>query len=341
MTSFAFAPRIKTVIAMIGVTAALAGCGGGGGGGTTSSAIASPTAAITTSNATQIASTAFDGTAGFSRLSGSTTALKSTATGQPVNVLSIVSATIANELQTRVYTPPQSPLARAAASLSNTAQCSGGGTLTAIVTKAGSTWQPGDSLAVTAYSCQDATSGVTINGSLILQIDSIAQNDASGFSASVSLGVTNFTAMQGSNYASLNGTFQVSVNLQSTNYTVSTSQVELKSSGFTVTSSTAGTISLENLDYVDYNDVTQQSWWFTQNSTVNNNGSVFVVQTNQPFAGLGCSYPSSGSALLTGLNSSELVTANSDGSTTLEVTSNGATTIQTVPSSQVFSVLCN
>ena len=147
--------------------------------------------------------------------------------------------------------------------------------------------------------------------------------------------------MQGSNYASLNGTFQVSVNLQSTNYTVSTSQVELKSSGFTVTSSTAGTISLENLDYVDYNDVTQQSWWFTQNSTVNNNGSVFVVQTNQPFAGLGCSYPSSGSALLTGLNSSELVTANSDGSTTLEVTSNGATTIQTVPSSQVFSVLCN
>ena len=340
MTSLTFKSRIKTVTA-IAVTAALAGCGGGGGGGTTSSTAASPTAAITTSNATQIASTAFNGTSGLSQLSGSTTALKSTATGQPVNVLSIVSSTITNELQERVYTPPQSPLARAAASVTNTQQCSGGGSLTAIVNKAGTAWQPGDSLSITANSCQDSTNGITLNGTLILVIDSITQNDSSGFSASVSLGATNFTATQGSNYASLNGTFQVSVALQSTNYAVATSEVELKSSGFTLSSNTVGTISLENLDYVDYNNIAQGSWWFTQNSTVNNNGSVFMVQTSQPFAAAGCSYPSIGSALLTGLNSSELVTANSNGTTTLQVTSNGTTTLQTVPSSQVFSVVCN
>lgn len=182
---------------------------------------------------------------------------------------------------------------------------------------------------------------MTLNGSLTLAIDSIGQNDSSGFSASISLSAANFTATEGSNYASLNGAFQESVAIQATNYVVSASQVELKSSGFTLNSNTVGTISLENLDYVDDNNVAQGSWWFTQNSTVNNNGNIFTVQTGQQFGGVGCSYPSSGSALLTGLNSSELVTANSNGTTTLQVTSNGATTTQTVPSSQVFSVVCS
>lgn len=326
----------------------LAGCGGGGGGGSTTgsastsstSNAATPTAAITTSNAVQIASTAFNGTSGISQLGSSATAFKAT-TGQPVNILSVVSGTLTNELQSRVYAPATSSLMRAAKATSATQQCSAGGSITAVVNEAGTTWQPGDSVSITANACQESTTSPVINGSLTMTLGNITQNDPSGFAGSISLAANNFSATQGSHYAALNGSFQVSVTIQGTNYVASASQVELQTSGFTLSGDTVGTITIENLDYVDFNNIAQGTWWFTDNSTVNNNGSIFTVQTSQQFAASGCAYPASGSALLTGYGSSEVVTANSDGTTTLQITNGGGTTTQTVPSSQVFSLVCS
>ncbi len=339
--------RLTRAAALTSSTVLLVACGGGGGGTSTTTSLpssapssATPTAAITTSNAVQIASTAFNGTSGLSQLGSSATALKAT-TGQPVNILSIVSGTLTNELQSRLYVSPLSPQMRVAKSTSNSQQCAGGGSITTLINEAGATWQPGDSISITANACQESANGPAINGNLALTLGSIAQNGPSGFIGSISFVANNFSATQGSHYASLNGSFQANVTIQDTDYVASAAQVELTTSGFTLSSDTVGTISIENLEYIDFDNIAQESWGFTLNATVNNNGSIFTVQTNQQFAGSGCSYPLSGSALLTGLGSSAVVTANPNGTTTLQITNGGTTTSQTVPSNQVFSQVCS
>ncbi len=338
---------LRAVTVSAAVIFSLASCGGGGGSTsstsispTTSSASTSPNVALSTTNATQTVAGAFSGSGSLASVGSSVTALKAT-NGEQNNVLPLAADAIIKTIENQQITPAQTAMKFAAKSTSNVQQCGASGSTTILVNMAGTTLQAGDSVSYVANNCQNVAGGPVTNGTLAFTISSLSPNNGSGFSAAVTFTASNFTATNGSSYASLNGALSMSAAVQETNYSPTSVQVSLTSPGLGLSSNTAaGNVNLLNLDYEYTNNLTNGVWSFLENAAINNNGDVVAVQTNQNFSSAGCAYPSSGSAVVTGLNSSINVTANNNGTATLVVNSNGASSTLTVPSSSVFGLVC-
>ena len=339
--------RLGLAVAMIALGGSLAGCGGGGGGsgGASTAQSATPTMAITADNGQQVAAQAFSGTGPLSQGAAAATSLKATGatmTGQS-SVLGYLANFAAQQAQSRLGAKSSVVAPIAAKAVNETATCSVGGSyvVTGNVSDSG---QPavGNTLTATFSNCNDGTE--TINGSFALTLTGLNQSaDGSGGSASMTMNASNFSVATANSGASLNGSLSISVQIVAINNVAQSEQVNLTSPQMTLTSSNYGSLSILGLNYTLFNNLTNGTWWFSQDEAVNNNGQVFSVQTTQKFAGAGCAYPSSGSATITGSKSSEVVTAMSGNQTQLQIDANGDNAVdvsQTVPSSSVFALIC-
>lgn len=345
-------PRIAKKLlwgAIIGGSVTLAGCGGGGGGSTNTASnggTSANTMTITSTNAPQLASTVFTGSS-LSQLTGQVQSLKSVSTtSQTPNVMGIVAQMVAQDVKTYGASAGGVAPATSLASRTSSGTCTSGGTLTVTVNEANPSvgLQAGDSIVIQASSCTEPTSGSTITmDGMLTETVSAYNTTSTGSQAAITLDAGNFTVTDpAGDSESMNGSLTAAVTLTSS--PDNTTKVELTSAGFTIAGSFGGvqsSLALQSLDYWVYGDSTTGAWQFSENVAMSYNGQTFSVNTTTPFSGSGCAYPTAGSATFIGANGSGMVvTAESNGQTALQVTSNGSTSSQTVNSSQVFSLIC-
>lgn len=342
--------RLSLALALVALGGSLAGCGGGGGGGASTASSATPTMAITADNGQQVAAQAFSGTGTpLSQAGGAAaatvTSLKatgSTMTGQS-SVLGYLANFAAQRTQLTLGTRSSAVVPIAAKAVNTSATCSSGGSYV-VTGNVSDTGQPavGNTLTATFSNCNDGRE--TVNGSFTFTLTGLSQNpNGAGGSASMTMNAGNFSVASANSSASLNGSLSVTVQIAASNNVAQSEQVNFTSPELALKSSNYGSLSITGLNYTLFNNLAAGSWWFAQDETVNNNGQVFSVKTNQQFAGTGCAYPSNGRATITGGTSSEVVTALSGNQTQLQIDANGdgaVDTTQTVPSSSVFALIC-
>jgi hypothetical protein len=343
--------RFRPVFIAALVAAGLTGCGGGGGGGapTASSQSATPTVAINANNGQKIAAQAFQGSGALSlagtSATGAVTALKSTSSevAQHNAVYGFLAGFAAQRAQTLLGLTSAKVTPFAARAVNSSSTCAAGGSysITGNVSDTGPA--VGDTATATFNGCNDGTE--TVNGSLTFTITGISQGTpGTGGSVSLTVAMNQLSVSSSTMRDALDGSMSVTVQIAAVNSIAQTTKVTLTSPQISYTSSVYGTQTINGLNYVLFNNLQQGTWWFTQNVTVNNNGQVFSVTTQQQFAGSGCAYPSSGSAVVTGSKSSELITALTQNQTRLQIDENGDgmyDVTQIVPSSTVFAVVCS
>lgn len=347
--------RFNLAITVAFLSVSLAGCGGGGGGGTpstqqgvtTPAAAATPTLAITVDNAPQVAAQAFSGTAAFSQAAGaaSITSLKATDARmtRQHSVLGYLSNFSAQHAQSLLGEKSNSVMPFAAKAVNESATCAQGGsyTLTGNVSDSG---QPavGNTLTASFNNCNDGTE--TVNGALSLTLTGLNKStNGTGGSANMTMHADNLSVASANSNLTVDGSLSVAVQIVASNNVTQSTQVSLTSPQLTFIDSTYGSQSVLGLNYTLFNDLSARTWWFTQDDTVNDNGQVFAVKTTQKFAGMGCAYPASGSAIITGSKSSVVVTAMANNQTQLQIDTNGDNTIdttKTVSSNSVFALVC-
>lgn len=338
--------RLNLALVVVAVCGSLAGCGGGGGGsdGAPTAQSATPTMAITAANGQQVAAQAFSGTGALSQTGAAFTSLKAsnaTLTGQS-SAFGYLANFAAQRAQVTLGATSSAvmPIAAKAVNVATTCLRGGSNQITGNVADSGQL-AVGSTLTATYSNCNDG--GGTINGSFTLTITGLSQSsNGTGGSVSMTINTNNFSVAASNSSVTLNGVLTSSVQIVGSNNVAQTEQVALTSPQMTFTSN-YGTLSIIGLNYTLFNDLVQGSWWFTQDETVNNNGQVVSVKTNQRFAGSGCAYPATGSAIISGNKSSEVVTAQPGNQTQLQIDENGDGTVdvtQTVPSSSVFALVC-
>lgn len=308
--------HVISTVAVIGALA-LAGCGGGGGSGAPA-----PSAAITSSNATQIAASVMSsaqnaGDLGSFAFSGSTTTLSTSSK-------SILAARVAEVQNAQVDALVRRTHAIALATIPpETTACTDGGTITVSgnVSMAGAL-SPNDTIVFDYASCVEGEA--TINGRFSMRVTSFSGDVASGtFSLGVSVQISSFQVTVGADTATVNGSVSLVIGATASG-TVTTT---VTSSSITVTD---GSVTNTLSNYSSTSTVTSGAFTRDVSGTLSStafSGSV-TFDTTTLLQGTGSGFAYVGQVVITGANGATIKVVVLDATfVRLEVDTNGDGTV--------------
>lgn len=228
-----------------------------------------------------------------------------------------------------VVKAPQSGAYLSGVTMTETANCTGGGTVTASgnLSNEDKATQ-GDSLTLTANNCKE--DGTTINGTMSITVRSVTGNpDSYPYAVTVDASTNNFSAVSGTARYQTSGSMTLS--MSETSYLNSDMAITIPNM---VASVTAGT-KTETLRYSNY-QMTAAVRGNTTSMTMNGGmnvpslgGNLVTVQTLQPFVST-TSYPTSGSATAsTAMGGKMRISAAPAGKVLIELDANSDGTYET------------
>jgi hypothetical protein len=305
-------------------TLVLSACGGGGGGaGASSGPTPVQTSSLTPITAGNSGKAAATGYAANSVIGDSSSSVTGVLTGVSIDGAGISATAPVLKLVKRAF--GQGAPLLTGVTLSQ--PCSGGGSLTIDATLRNTqTISNGDTMTVNALNCVE--DGNKLNGSM-----SIAFSDVSGDPINTSSGaatmdtrLTNFSIVNGSTTATVNGDMKIAFRL--TNAT--SGSVTISGKSLLITEQTSGAAAL-NLTLSDYTltgstngTATTSAANFTLSGNANGLGQfAYTVKNLQPFVSVGTAMPGSGSLIVNGAASSVTVTAVNTGSVRLDYSAKG------------------
>lgn len=318
------------------LTFALAGCGGGGDGGGNSGATQQPAAAgpqITKDNYQTIAAHAYSATNALGQ--------SALLVGQIVSGVSVQTGDIglADASLNLLYRALQNPAGNLAMGVeqTNTAQCTGGGSVTATVSYSDpqGRLRAGDRVTVTANQCVE--SGAMINGGATVTVNSLNGQPGANATWSGALGVQyrNLSVTSGSDSVVANGDLTISLN-----QTASKRSLDLTNTNLSLALNRSGTLRSSRTVQGLRGNWTQEGTKLTSRADYGLSGNAATIGnfsgtigTQTSFVAASGENPSTGSATFTGVdggtvtlkavdkNSVNLVySAKGDGNVTHQVT---------------------
>jgi hypothetical protein len=315
--------KTHTFFLALASTLVLSACGGGGGGtGASTGPTPVQTSTLTPITAGNAGKAAANGYAANTLIGDSSSSVTGVLTGVSIDGTGISAAAPVLKLVKRAFSQGAPLLTGVTVSQA----CSGGGSVTIDATLRNTqTISNGDTMTVKVLNCVE--DGNKLNGNL-----NIAFSDVSGDPINTSSGAatmdtrfTDFSIVNGSETATVNGDMKIAFRLAgaaSTSVTISGKSLQ------TTAQTAGGAANLTLSDYTLTGSTNGTTTTIAANFTLSGNASglgqfAYTVKNLQPFVSVGTAMPGSGSLIVNGAASSVTVTAVNASSVRLDYSAKG------------------